>query len=86
MTPLESLAAWASSLAPQDVPQEQHRLARLRVLDTIGLIAVATDHPAGRSLAAWASRNGGAISSYSPSGTPSSTSPSRFAMSWRASA
>src|SRR5262245_4480612 len=59
MTPLERMAAWASRLAPGEIPADQHRLARLRVLDTLGLIVAAADHPAGRSLAAWANENGG---------------------------
>jgi 2-methylcitrate dehydratase PrpD len=60
MTPLEAMAAWASSLTPADVPADQHRLARLRLLDTVSLIAAAADHPAGISLAAWADHNAGA--------------------------
>ena len=41
MTPLETLAKWASEIAAADVPAAQHRRARLRVLDTLGLIAAA---------------------------------------------
>jgi 2-methylcitrate dehydratase PrpD len=60
MTPLETLATWASAVGAPDIPTEQHRRARLRMLDTLGLIAVAAERPAGRSLAAWADVNGGA--------------------------
>jgi 2-methylcitrate dehydratase PrpD len=59
MTPLETLAAWASEATAADVPAEQHRRARFRILDTLGLIAAASDHPAGRSLAAWTEVGGG---------------------------
>ena len=53
MTPLETIAAWASRITAAEIPGAQHALARLRLLDTLGLIAAAADHPAGRSLAAW---------------------------------
>src|ERR1044071_9296250 len=59
MTPLEAMAAWVSRLTPAEIPDEQHRLARLRLLDTLGLIAAAADHPAGISLAAFADHNAG---------------------------
>jgi len=59
MTPLETLAAWASEVTAADVPAEQHRRARFRILDTLGLIAAASDHPAGRSLAAWTKADSG---------------------------
>jgi 2-methylcitrate dehydratase PrpD len=59
MTPLETLAKWTSESAAADVPAAQRRRARLRLLDTLGLIAAAADHPAGRSLAAWADANKG---------------------------
>ncbi len=57
MTPLETLAIWASGITAADVPAAQHRRARLRLLDTLGLIAAAAEHPAGRSLAAWTHAN-----------------------------
>src|SRR5580704_14378294 len=59
MTPLETLAKWTSEIAAADVPAAQHRRARLRLLDTLGLIAAAAEHPVGRSLAAWADANRG---------------------------
>src|SRR5580692_9268681 len=59
MTPLETLAKWTSEIAAADVPAAQHRRARLRLLDTLGLIAAAAEHPAGHSLAAWADANSG---------------------------
>ena len=68
MTPLEQLAGWASDLAASDIPDEQHRLARLRILDTIGLIAAASGHPAGHSLTAWAAANAGAGATILPTG------------------
>jgi 2-methylcitrate dehydratase PrpD len=60
MTPLESLAAWASNLQPADVPAEQHRLVRLRLLDTLGLIAAACVEPVCRSTLQWAKPYAGA--------------------------
>ncbi|HEY2186452.1 MAG TPA: MmgE/PrpD family protein [Xanthobacteraceae bacterium] len=54
MTPLETLAAWASALRPADIPAEQHGLARLRLLDTLGLIAAASAEPVCRSTLQWA--------------------------------
>jgi 2-methylcitrate dehydratase PrpD len=59
VTALEYLAQWISTLAPDRIPHEQHRLARMRLLDTFGLIAAALDHAAGRSLLAWAGANAG---------------------------
>ncbi|MFL6796196.1 MAG: MmgE/PrpD family protein [Xanthobacteraceae bacterium] len=59
MTPLDRLAEWVSTLTPDCVPVAQHRLVRLRLIDTLGLIAVAADHEAGRSLCAWANANSG---------------------------
>ena len=59
MTPLETLAKWTSEIAVADIPAAQHRRARLRLLDTLGLIAAAAEHPVGRSLAAWADANRG---------------------------
>jgi 2-methylcitrate dehydratase PrpD len=50
LTALERLAAWAAGLAPGDVPQDQLRLARLRLLDTTGLVLVAWSHPVGTVL------------------------------------
>ncbi len=58
MTPIEVLGDWASKVAASDVPPEQCRLARLRVLDTIGLIAAAASLPAARSLTDWANAHG----------------------------
>jgi 2-methylcitrate dehydratase PrpD len=68
MTPLETLAAWASGVASADVPAEQRTLVRARLLDTIGLIAVAAEHPAGRSVMAWAAANAGAGATLLPNG------------------
>ncbi len=59
MTPLETLATWSSAIGAADIPAAQHRRARLRILDTLGLIAAAADHPAGRSLAAWTEAGNG---------------------------
>src|SRR5262245_9022784 len=59
VTALDDLAQWISTLAPDRIPDEQHRLARMRLLDTFGLIAAALDHAAGQSLRAWASANAG---------------------------
>ena len=53
MTGLETLASWLAGLRPTDVPDRLHRLARLRILDTLGLIAVGAAHTAGRSTAQW---------------------------------
>jgi 2-methylcitrate dehydratase PrpD len=72
MTPLETLAAWASGITPADVAGAQHRRARLRLLDTLGLIAAAAEHPAGRSLAAWADGNNGAGAHVLSTGAPAS--------------
>jgi 2-methylcitrate dehydratase PrpD len=69
MTPLETLADWASNVTSADVPAEQHKLVRARLLDTIGLIAVAADHPAGSSLMAWAAGNAGSGATLLPNGT-----------------
>jgi 2-methylcitrate dehydratase PrpD len=52
-TTLEVLAEWVASLSPEKVPAEQHELARLRVLDTLGLIAAGAVQAAGDSVAAW---------------------------------
>ncbi len=60
MTPLERVAEWIGALTPERVPAEQHRLARLRLVDTLGLIAVAAGHDAGKSLRAFANANPGA--------------------------
>ena len=54
MTPLESVAAWASAVRPNDIPASQHRLVRLRLLDTVGLIAAASAEPVCRSVLQWA--------------------------------
>lgn len=72
MTPLETLGTWASRITAADVPAVQHRRARLRVLDTMGLIAAAAEHPAGRSLAAWADTNSGAGAHVLVTGSPAS--------------
>jgi 2-methylcitrate dehydratase PrpD len=68
MTALEELADWASRVTPGDVPAGQHQLVRTRLLDTIGLIAVAAGHPAGDSLLAWAAANGGSGATLLPNG------------------
>jgi 2-methylcitrate dehydratase PrpD len=47
-------------LRPGDVPEEQHRLARLRLLDTVGLIAAASSTPVCRSMLQWAKGCAGA--------------------------
>jgi 2-methylcitrate dehydratase PrpD len=60
MTALEQLGEWIGGLTPNRIPPSQHRLARLRLIDTFGLIAAAADHDAGRSLRAWAAANPGA--------------------------
>lgn len=60
MTALENLAEWIAAVTPDRIPADQHRFARLRLIDTFGLIAAALDHEAGRSLAAWADANPGA--------------------------
>jgi len=60
MTPLETMAAWASGLAVSEIAAEQRRRTRLRILDTLGLIAAAAGRPAGQSLLAWASGQDGA--------------------------
>jgi 2-methylcitrate dehydratase PrpD len=72
MTPLEGLAAWASEVVVADVPADQHRRARFRVLDTLGLVAAAADHPAGQNLAAWADANIGTGAHVLTSGSPTS--------------
>jgi 2-methylcitrate dehydratase PrpD len=54
MTPLEDLAGWASSVRPADIPAEQIKLVRLRLLDTLGLIAAAAAEPVGQSMLQWA--------------------------------
>ncbi len=59
MTPLEILATWVSSTGAGDIPAEQHRRARFRILDTLGLVAAAAELPAARSLAAWSVDNKG---------------------------
>jgi len=59
VTALDDLAQWISTLSPDRIPDEQHRLARMRLLDTFGLIAAALDHAAGRSLREWAKANAG---------------------------
>jgi 2-methylcitrate dehydratase PrpD len=68
MTPLEQLAAWASTLAIADIPDEQLRLARLRLLDTLGLIGAASHHAAARSLIVWAAANPGTGATVLPTG------------------
>ncbi len=74
MTPLEHLAAWLADLKPASIPLPQHQLARLRVVDSLGLIAAAADHPAGKSLAAWADLNRGAGASVLVTGRQASPS------------
>ncbi len=56
MTPLETLAGWASTLRDAEIPAEQHRLARLRILDTLGLISAAGEEPVCRSVLQFAKR------------------------------
>jgi 2-methylcitrate dehydratase PrpD len=75
MTPLESLASWASGVTPGDVPAEQQTLVRTRLLDTFGLIAAAAGHPAGGSLLAWAAANGGSGATVLPTGAAASPMP-----------
>jgi 2-methylcitrate dehydratase PrpD len=70
MTPLEALASWASGMARANVPAEQHALVRLRLIDTIGLIAAAAGHPAGESLLGWARANPGTGATMLPTGAP----------------
>src|SRR5262249_15569155 len=70
MTPLETLAEWASGVRPADVPAEQQALVRLRLLDSVGLIAAAATHPAGESLLAWARANSGTGATVLPTGAP----------------
>ena len=70
MTALDDLAQWISTLKPDRIPDEQHRLARMRLLDTFGLIAAALDHAAGRSLRAWAGNNSGTGATVIGSDTP----------------
>ena len=59
MTPLERVAEWIAELAPGRVPADQHHLARIRLVDTLGLIAAAAGHEAGASLRAFADANPG---------------------------
>ena len=54
MTPLEDLAGWASGVRPADIPAEQIKLVRLRLLDTLGLIAAAAAEPVCQSTLQWA--------------------------------
>jgi 2-methylcitrate dehydratase PrpD len=70
VTALDDLARWISTLAPDQIPDEQHRLARMRLLDTFGLIAAALDHAAGQSLRAWANNNPGAGATVIGNDTP----------------
>ena len=60
MTPLERVAEWIGALTADRVPTEQHRLVRLRLVDTLGLIAAAAGHDAGKSLRTFADANPGA--------------------------
>jgi 2-methylcitrate dehydratase PrpD len=70
MTPLEQLADWVSRVAPADVPAEQHQLVRARLLDTVGLIAAAADHPVAGSLVGWAQANAGSGATVLPTAGP----------------
>ena len=54
MTPLEDLAAWVSGVRPTDIPREQFQLVRLRLLDTLGLVAAAAAEPVCQSMLQWA--------------------------------
>jgi len=53
------LAAWSSALTPGDVPEDQRALARLRVLDSVGLILVVLDSTQGKAALEVALRQGG---------------------------
>jgi 2-methylcitrate dehydratase PrpD len=55
MTPLEDLAAWASAVQPADIPAAELKLVRLRLLDTLGLIAVAAAEPVCQTMLQWGS-------------------------------
>jgi 2-methylcitrate dehydratase PrpD len=79
MTPLESLASWASGVTPGDVPAEQQTLVRTRLLDTFGLIAAAAGHPAGGRLLAWAAANGGSGATVLPTGAAASAATAALA-------
>lgn len=59
MSAAQSLAAWASALEWQGVPEEQRTLVSLRVLDTVGLVLAGRDTPAVRATAALAGNSGG---------------------------
>jgi 2-methylcitrate dehydratase PrpD len=72
VTALESLAEGIAALTPERIPEQQHRQARLRLIDTLGLIAAAADHAAGQSLRAWAAANPGAGATVIVSGRPAS--------------
>ena len=72
MTPLETLAQWASEITAAEVPAAQHHRARIRLLDTLGLISAAADHPAAASLAAWANAEAGAGAHVLTTGKPAS--------------
>jgi 2-methylcitrate dehydratase PrpD len=47
---IECFADWASGVGAADVPPAQLRLAKLRLLDTIGLVYAARNHPVAASL------------------------------------
>jgi 2-methylcitrate dehydratase PrpD len=70
VTALEDLAAWIGGLTPSQIPNEQHRLARMRLIDTFGLIAAAADHDAGKSLRRWAGASPGTGATLLLGGTP----------------
>lgn len=72
------LADWCAGLAWSDVPQTERALARLRVLDTMGLTLVARNSEPGRIAARLAERHGGA-----PEATMAG-SPTRLPASWPA--
>jgi 2-methylcitrate dehydratase PrpD len=59
MTPLETLAGWASTLRDADVPVAQHQLTRLRLLDTLGLISAAGEELVCGSVLQFAARHRG---------------------------
>ena len=59
MTALEQLAEWICATTAKQIPPDQHQLARLRLLDSLGLIAAALDHDVCRSLRAFADANPG---------------------------
>lgn len=70
MTPLERLAEWICATTPDGIPPDQHRLARFRLIDSLGLIAAALDHDVSRSLQEFAAANPGAGAMLLSTGRP----------------